>query len=125
MRSAPPILLLLTVNLLVPIVVFFPSPPLPSHRSDLARSLNTDEAVALGAVYQAAALSKGFRVKTFLIKDANIFPIEVRDMDQLLDGPRVAFIICLRHVADDSWVVAQCNFLMNSKQRGNSLCTPV
>ena len=109
----------------MPIVVFFPSPllpslpspslpfpPLPSHRSDLARSLNTDEAVALGAVYQAAALSKGFRVKTFLIKDANVFPIEVRDTDQLLDGPRVAFIICLRHVADDdSWVVTQCNLL--------------
>ena len=57
-----------------------PSPPLPSPRSDLARSLNTDEAVALGAVYQAAALSKGFRVKTFLIKDANTFPVEVRVM---------------------------------------------
>ena len=111
MRSAPPILLLLTVNLLVPIVVFFPSPPLPSHRSDLARSLNTDEAVALGAVYQAAALSKGFRVKTFLIKDANVFPIEVRDTDQLLDGPRGVIILCLRHVADDLLVVILVNLL--------------
>ena len=30
-----------------------------------------------GAVYQAAHLGKGFRVKKFLVKDANIYPIEV------------------------------------------------
>ena len=71
-----------------------PSPPLlspplyPSPRSDLARSLNTDEAVALGAVYQAAALSKGFRVKTVLIKDANTFPVEVRVMSGSVVGKR-------------------------------------
>ena len=41
-------------------------------------SLNTDESAALGAVYQAAHLSKGFRVKKFLVKDANVYPIEVR-----------------------------------------------
>ena len=44
----------------------------------LGMSLNTDESAALGAVYQAAHLSKGFRVKKFLVKDANVFPIEVR-----------------------------------------------
>jgi len=43
----------------------------------LGMSLNTDESAALGAVYQAAHLSKGFRVKKFLVKDANVFPIEV------------------------------------------------
>ena len=31
----------------------------------------------MGAVYQAAHLSKGFRVKKFLIKDATMFPIQV------------------------------------------------
>ena len=30
-----------------------------------------------GAVYQAAAMSKAFVVKKFLIKEATIFPIEV------------------------------------------------
>ena len=68
--------------------VSLPSPPLLSPRSDLARSLNTDEAVALGAVYQAAALSKGFRVKTVLIKDANTFPVEVRVMSGSVVGKR-------------------------------------
>ena len=45
---------------------------------DLGKSLNTDEAAAMGAVYQAAALSKGYRVKKFLVKDANQHPINVR-----------------------------------------------
>ena len=31
----------------------------------------------MGAVYQAAALSKGYRVKKFLVKDANQYPINV------------------------------------------------
>lgn len=31
----------------------------------------------MGAVYQAAALSKAFKVKTFLIRDAAVFPIQV------------------------------------------------
>ena len=46
-------------------------------RSELGKSLNTDEAIALGAVYQGAALSKGFKVKKFQIKGANVYPIEV------------------------------------------------
>ena len=33
----------------------------------------------LGAVYQAAALSKAFVVKKFLIKEATVYPIEVRN----------------------------------------------
>jgi hypoxia up-regulated 1 len=44
---------------------------------ELGKSLNTDEAAAMGAVYQAAALSKGYRVKTFLIKDSNPYPINI------------------------------------------------
>lgn len=32
----------------------------------------------MGAVYQAAALSKGYRVKRFIVKDANQYPINVQ-----------------------------------------------
>ena len=46
-------------------------------RDELGKSINTDEAAALGAVYQAAHLSKGFKVKKFAIKEANIYPIQV------------------------------------------------
>lgn len=46
-------------------------------RNELGKSINTDEAAALGAVYQAAHLSTGFRVKTFAVKDANLYPIQV------------------------------------------------
>merc|ERR1712141_810592 len=45
--------------------------------SELGKSLNTDESAAMGAVYKAADLSTGFKVKKFLTKDAVIFPIEV------------------------------------------------
>lgn len=41
----------------------------------MGKNLNTDEAPALGAVYQAAYQSKGYKVKKFTIKDANIYPI--------------------------------------------------
>ena len=47
------------------------------HRQELGKGINTDEAAAMGSVYQAAHLSKGFRVKKFAIKDANLFPIQV------------------------------------------------
>ena len=56
---------------------------------DLGKSLNTDEAAAMGAVYQAAALSKGYRVKKFIVKDANQYPINVqfeRHADPTLDS---------------------------------------
>jgi hypoxia up-regulated 1 len=39
--------------------------------------LNTDEAPALGAVYQAAYQSKGYKVKKFYLKDLNVYPIVV------------------------------------------------
>ncbi|KAK2147196.1 hypothetical protein LSH36_564g01052 [Paralvinella palmiformis] len=47
------------------------------NRKELGKSINTDEAAALGASYQAAHLSKGYKVKKFAIKDANLFPIQV------------------------------------------------
>jgi hypoxia up-regulated 1 len=46
-------------------------------RSELGKNINTDEAAAMGAVYVSAFLSKSFRVKKFVIKDANLFPIQV------------------------------------------------
>lgn len=44
---------------------------------ELGKSVNADEAAAMGASYQAAYLSKGFKVKTFLVKEANLYPIQV------------------------------------------------
>lgn len=46
-------------------------------KSELGKNVNTDEAAALGAVYQAANLGKGFKVKKFLVKEANIYPVQV------------------------------------------------
>ncbi|XP_069115800.1 hypoxia up-regulated protein 1-like isoform X1 [Argopecten irradians] len=46
-------------------------------RQELGKSINSDEAAALGAVYQAAHLGKGFKVKMFGIKEGTIFPISV------------------------------------------------
>ncbi|XP_035828013.1 hypoxia up-regulated protein 1 [Aplysia californica] len=46
-------------------------------RSELGKSINTDEAAALGAVYQAAYLGKGFKVKKFGVREGNIYPINV------------------------------------------------
>lgn len=48
-------------------------------RDELAKNINADEAAAMGAVYQAAALSKAFKVKPFLIRDAAVFPIQVSE----------------------------------------------
>ncbi|XP_054262425.1 hypoxia up-regulated protein 1 [Macrosteles quadrilineatus] len=44
---------------------------------ELSKNLNTDEAAVMGAVYKAADLSTGFKVKKFITKDAVIFPIQV------------------------------------------------
>uniref|UniRef100_A0A3B1J8T2 Hypoxia up-regulated protein 1 n=1 Tax=Astyanax mexicanus TaxID=7994 RepID=A0A3B1J8T2_ASTMX len=46
-------------------------------REELAKNINADEAAAMGAVYQAAALSKAFKVKPFLVRDAAVFPVQV------------------------------------------------
>lgn len=49
-------------------------------RPELAKNINADEAAAMGAVYQAANLGKGFKVKAFLIRDYNIYPIQVQKL---------------------------------------------
>lgn len=48
-----------------------------SGKSDLGRNLNADEAPALGASYQAAALSNAFKVKTFHVKSGAAYPIDI------------------------------------------------
>lgn len=45
--------------------------------SDLGKNLNTDESAAMGAVYKAADLSSGFKVKKFITKEAVLLPIDV------------------------------------------------
>lgn len=44
---------------------------------ELAKNLNADEAAVMGAVYRAADLATGFKVKKFIVKDAVLFPIHV------------------------------------------------
>ncbi|XP_056592414.1 hypoxia up-regulated protein 1 [Triplophysa dalaica] len=46
-------------------------------KEELSKNINADEAAAMGAVYQAAALSKAFKVKPFLVREAAVFPIQV------------------------------------------------
>ncbi|KAK7462527.1 hypothetical protein BaRGS_00038437, partial [Batillaria attramentaria] len=64
-------------------------------RDELGKSINTDEAAALGAVYQAAYLGKGFKVKTFHVRDGNVFPINVEFEKQKSgdDGATAARVI--------------------------------
>ncbi|CAG5118614.1 unnamed protein product, partial [Candidula unifasciata] len=54
-------------------------------RTELGKGLNTDEAAAMGAVYQAAYLGKGFKVKRFIVKEGNIYPISVEFEKQKTD----------------------------------------
>ncbi|KRZ85810.1 Hypoxia up-regulated protein 1, partial [Trichinella sp. T8] len=44
---------------------------------ELGKYLNADEAVAMGAVYFAAHKTKGFKVKKFIIRECNLYPVEV------------------------------------------------
>ncbi|VDO20474.1 unnamed protein product [Heligmosomoides polygyrus] len=44
---------------------------------ELGRFLNTDEAIAMGGLFQAAHLSKGFKVKSFGVEELVVFPIQV------------------------------------------------
>lgn len=54
------------------------------YRTELGKSINTDEAAAMGAVYQAAYLGKGFKVKTFGVKEASIYPITVSCKNKII-----------------------------------------
>lgn len=46
-------------------------------KMELSKNINTDEAAAIGAVYKAAELSQGFKVKKFNIKESVLLPIEI------------------------------------------------
>lgn len=65
---------------LIPCLMFKIVFPILLCRSELGKSINTDDAAALGAVYQAAYLGKGFKVKTFHVKEGNMFPINVSNL---------------------------------------------
>ncbi|KAL5275735.1 HYOU1 family protein [Megaselia abdita] len=55
-------------------------------KSELGKNLNADEAAAMGAVYKAAELTHGFKVKKFIVKDAVLFPIQVTFERESNDG---------------------------------------
>ncbi|XP_017064235.1 hypoxia up-regulated protein 1 [Drosophila eugracilis] len=46
-------------------------------KQELGKNLNADESASMGAVYKAADLSAGFKVKKFVVKDATLFPLQV------------------------------------------------
>lgn len=46
-------------------------------KTELGKNINMDEAATMGAVYKAADLATGFKVKKFVTKDAVLFPIQV------------------------------------------------
>ncbi|XP_017034776.1 hypoxia up-regulated protein 1 [Drosophila kikkawai] len=46
-------------------------------KQELGKNLNADESATMGAVYKAADLSAGFKVKKFVVKDAVLYPLQV------------------------------------------------
>uniref|UniRef100_A0A8I3MMG0 Hypoxia up-regulated protein 1 n=2 Tax=Canis lupus familiaris TaxID=9615 RepID=A0A8I3MMG0_CANLF len=58
-------------------------------KEELGKNVNADEAAAMGAVYQAAALSKAFKVKPFVVRDAVIYPILVEFTREVEEEPGV------------------------------------
>jgi len=55
-------------------------------KKELGKNLNTDESAAMGAVYKAADLSSGFKVKKFITKEAVVFPVDVTFERELEDS---------------------------------------
>lgn len=58
-------------------------------KEELGKNINADEAAAMGAVYQAAALSKAFKVKPFIVRDAVLYPILVEFTREVEEEPGV------------------------------------
>ncbi|XP_037930648.1 hypoxia up-regulated protein 1 [Teleopsis dalmanni] len=58
-------------------------------KQELGKSLNADEAATMGAVYKAADIATGFKVKKFIIKDAVVFPIHITFQRDPGDGTEV------------------------------------
>jgi hypoxia up-regulated 1 len=59
-----------------------------AQKTELGKNLNTDEAIALGAVYQCAFQSKGYKVKKFGLKDMNPYQIVV-DFERFVEEGEV------------------------------------
>lgn len=71
-----------------------------TDKTELGKNLNTDEAPALGAVYQAAFQSNGYKVLKFYIKDMNLYPIVV-DFQKHSDGSSTDQKIYIRRTLFD------------------------
>lgn len=96
---------------------------------ELSKNLNTDEAAVMGAVYKAADLSTGFKVKKFITKDIVLFPIQVeferesetgdtRVIKRMLFGPSNAFpqkkiLTFNKYVGDFSFNVSYASEIEN------------
>lgn len=86
-------------------------------REELSKNINADEAAAMGAVYQAAALSKAFKVKPFLVRDAAVFPIQVRERDD--DINQICSTIAqthLRNCLNGSQCLSQVEFSREAEE---------
>nr|XP_020030185.1 hypoxia up-regulated protein 1 isoform X1 [Castor canadensis]XP_020030186.1 hypoxia up-regulated protein 1 isoform X1 [Castor canadensis]XP_020030187.1 hypoxia up-regulated protein 1 isoform X1 [Castor canadensis] len=59
------------------------------NKEELGKNINADEAAAMGAVYQAAALSKAFKVKPFVVRDAVVYPILVEFTREVEEEPGI------------------------------------
>ena len=44
----------------------------------LSKNINADEAPVMGAAFRAASLSGFFRVKEFVVRELNLFPLQAR-----------------------------------------------
>ncbi|KAM7349563.1 hypoxia up-regulated Grp170 co-chaperone protein [Cochliomyia hominivorax] len=75
----------LTLDVVTQVIMFGGSTRVPKVqetikqyiKQDLGKNINADEAAAIGAVYKAADLATGFKVKKFIVKDAVVLPIHV------------------------------------------------
>lgn len=61
-------------------------------KQELGKNLNADESATMGAVYKAADLSSGFKVKKFIVKDAVLFPLQVAFERDPGDGAAVKHV---------------------------------
>lgn len=53
---------------------------------EISNFLNTDEAIAMGAVYQAAHLSKSFKVLPFNVHEKILYPVFVNFLTKTEEG---------------------------------------
>ncbi|GMR60212.1 hypothetical protein PMAYCL1PPCAC_30407, partial [Pristionchus mayeri] len=59
-------------------------------RRELGNFLNTDEAIAMGAVYQSAKLSKSFKVLSFDVHEPILYPVQINFESQDEQGNKKA-----------------------------------